>query len=63
MAPELIIWLLDVLQNDFGNVDEAMFQGVERHLEIILCIQDFEKVTWTMSLKWYFKLSNGKFNN
>jgi hypothetical protein len=31
------------LRNDFGNVDEAMFQGVEKPREIILCIQGFEK--------------------
>jgi hypothetical protein len=34
---------MDVLKNDFGNVDEAMFQGIERPREIILCIQGFEK--------------------
>jgi hypothetical protein len=25
---ELIIWLLDVSNNDFGEVDEAMIHGV-----------------------------------
>jgi hypothetical protein len=30
-----IICLLDVLINDFGEVDEAMFQGVERPCENI----------------------------
>jgi hypothetical protein len=27
--------LLDVLKNDFGEVDEAMFQGVELPSELI----------------------------
>jgi hypothetical protein len=43
------------LKKRLWYVDEAMFQGVERPREIILCIQGFEKVTWTMSLKWCFK--------
>jgi hypothetical protein len=34
---ELIIYLLDVLKN-FGDVDEAMFEGVERPCEIFFCI-------------------------
>jgi hypothetical protein len=34
----LIICLLEVLENDFGNVDEAMFQSVERPNEHIFCI-------------------------
>jgi hypothetical protein len=32
---ELIIFLLDVLKNDFREVDEAMLEGVERPYEII----------------------------
>jgi hypothetical protein len=32
---ELIIWLLDVLNCDFGEVDEAMFQVVEMPCELI----------------------------
>jgi hypothetical protein len=40
---ELIIGLLDVLKNDFGEVDEGMFQGVERPCEIIFCILVIEK--------------------
>jgi hypothetical protein len=31
------------LKNDFGEVDEAMFVGVERPNEFILCILGFEK--------------------
>jgi hypothetical protein len=31
---ELKIFLLDVLKNVFGKVDEAMFEGVERPYEI-----------------------------
>jgi hypothetical protein len=27
---ELIIWLLRVLKNDIGEVEEVVFQGVER---------------------------------
>jgi hypothetical protein len=27
-AWEYIIWLLDVLKNDFSEVDESLFQGV-----------------------------------
>jgi hypothetical protein len=42
MALELIICLLDVLKNDFRDVNEAMFQGVERPCERILCIIDIE---------------------
>jgi hypothetical protein len=33
---ELIIGLLNILKNDFGEVDEAMFQGVERPCELII---------------------------
>jgi hypothetical protein len=43
MAWELIIWLLDVLENDFGEVDEAMFQDVERANELIFYILKIEK--------------------
>jgi asparagine synthetase A len=35
---ELIICFRDVLKNDFFEVAEAMFQGVERTCEIIFCI-------------------------
>jgi hypothetical protein len=31
------------LKNDFGEVDEAKFQGVERPCEFIFCIQSIEK--------------------
>jgi hypothetical protein len=34
---------LDVLKNDFGEVDEAMFQGVERSYELVFCILSIEK--------------------
>jgi hypothetical protein len=33
---ELIICLLDVLKNDFVEVDEAMFQGVQRPCEHVM---------------------------
>jgi hypothetical protein len=32
---DLITWLLNVLKFDFSEVDEAMFQGVDRPCEII----------------------------
>jgi hypothetical protein len=44
---ELIICLLDVLKNYFGEVNEAIFQGVERACVLILCIWGIEK-----SLSW-----------
>jgi hypothetical protein len=43
IALELIIGLLDVLKNDFVEVDEAMFHGVERSCEIIFCILGIEE--------------------
>jgi hypothetical protein len=39
---ELIMWLLDVLKNDFGEGDEAIFQGLERQYELIFCVLGFE---------------------
>jgi hypothetical protein len=39
---ELIMCLLDVLKNDFGEVDEAMLEGV-RPNEFIFCILSIEK--------------------
>jgi hypothetical protein len=36
---ELIIRLLGVLKCDFGEVDEAIFEGVKRPCELIFCIQ------------------------
>jgi hypothetical protein len=41
--PELIICFLKVLKNDFGEVDEVMFQGVERLCELIFSILGIEK--------------------
>jgi hypothetical protein len=38
-----MIYLLDVLKNDFGEVDEAMIQGVERPYELIFCILSIVK--------------------
>jgi hypothetical protein len=35
--------LLDVLKNDFGEVDEVMFEGVVRQYELIFCTQSIEK--------------------
>jgi hypothetical protein len=46
IALELKICLLDVLKNDFGEADEAMFQGVEKPCEQILCFLGIEKATW-----------------
>jgi hypothetical protein len=41
-SSELIICLLQVLNNDFGGVDEVMFQGVERRWELIFCVLGIE---------------------
>jgi hypothetical protein len=35
---ELIIWLLNVLKNDFVEVDEVIFHGVERPCKLIFYI-------------------------
>jgi hypothetical protein len=40
---EHIICILDVVKNDFCEVDEVMFQGVERPCELIFCILGIEK--------------------
>jgi hypothetical protein len=40
---ELIIYLLNVLKNDFGEVDEPMIQGVQKPFENIFCILGIEK--------------------
>jgi hypothetical protein len=37
------MYFLDLLKNDFGEVDEAMFQGVERQYILIFCILSIEK--------------------
>jgi hypothetical protein len=42
-AREFIICLLDVLKNDLGEVDESLFQGVEKPNELILCFLGIEK--------------------
>jgi hypothetical protein len=34
---------LDVLENDFGEFDEAKYQGVEKPYELIFCILNIEK--------------------
>jgi hypothetical protein len=34
---------MNVLKNDFVEVDEAMFQGVKRPCELIFCILGFKK--------------------
>jgi hypothetical protein len=49
MALELIICLLDVLKNDFREVQETIFQGDKSPCELILCfldikISDFDEV-------------------
>jgi hypothetical protein len=40
---ELIICLLDVLKNGFGEIDETMFQGVEMLCELIFYFLVIEK--------------------
>jgi hypothetical protein len=40
---ELIILLLDVLKNDIGEVEEVMFQFVERPRKHIFCILGNDK--------------------
>jgi hypothetical protein len=35
--------LLDVLKNDFVEVDEVMFEGVVRPYELNFCTQSIEK--------------------
>jgi hypothetical protein len=51
---------MDVLKNDFGEVDEATFLGVERPCEIIFFILNIEKsdfeiacvvLSWRMALR------------
>jgi hypothetical protein len=37
------MFLLDVLRNDFGEVDEVMFRGVESPCELIFSILVIEK--------------------
>jgi hypothetical protein len=51
----LIIFLMDVLKYVFGNVDEAMLQGIERPCEIIFCIVGVQKTTWKKSRNWRLK--------
>jgi hypothetical protein len=43
MALRNLICFLDVLKCNFGEIDEAMFQVVEKHWELILCIQGILK--------------------
>jgi hypothetical protein len=38
-----LICLLDILKKDFSDVDENIFQGVERPYEHISCIMSIEK--------------------
>jgi hypothetical protein len=39
------------LKNDFVEVDEVMFQGVERPYELISASWALKKATWTKLLK------------
>jgi hypothetical protein len=41
--PWELICLLDVLKCDIVEVDEAMYQGVERTYKLIFCILDIQK--------------------
>jgi hypothetical protein len=43
MAQELTIFLLDVLENDFRDVHEAMLKGVHTQCEHIFYILGIEK--------------------
>jgi hypothetical protein len=46
LSRRMVLWkhrLLDVFQNDFSEVDEAIFQGVERPCELIFCILGIKK--------------------
>jgi hypothetical protein len=45
MNCEIIICLLDLLKNDFGEVDEAMIECDERQYELIFCNHSMEKST------------------
>jgi hypothetical protein len=56
---ELIICLLDVLKCVVVDVDEAMFQCVERPYEIFFSLLGIQIATWTISRKWFVKLANG----
>jgi hypothetical protein len=40
---DLIISFVDVIKYDFGKVDEAMFEGVERPCEFIFRIPNIKK--------------------
>jgi hypothetical protein len=40
---EISIFLLNILKNDFGEVDEEKFQGVERPCELIFCFVVIKK--------------------
>jgi hypothetical protein len=46
---EIIICILDVLKCDYGEVDETMFQGVERPCELIFTNLGIGKTTWMKS--------------
>jgi hypothetical protein len=59
---QLIICILNVLNINFAEVDEVMFQRVERPCEIRLCILGIEKETYATTLKSRFKLANGSLN-
>jgi hypothetical protein len=48
---ELILCLLDVLRNDFGEVDEAMILAVERPFKFIYYILGIVKTSCTKKLK------------
>jgi hypothetical protein len=50
---EFIIYLLEVLKLDFGEVDEAMIQTVKWPCEIIFYLLGIQKATWTKWRKWF----------
>jgi hypothetical protein len=48
---ELMICLLEVLKCDFGDVQEALFQGVKKAMRKHFLPFGQKKGTWTKSLK------------
>jgi hypothetical protein len=56
MARELKLCLLDVLIDDFDEVHETLFQGVEGPCVSIFCISGFEKVTFMSRLSYVLNM-------
>jgi hypothetical protein len=60
---ELIICFLDFLENEFGEVNEAMFQGFKGYSKSYSVSWSWKKATLTKLLKWFFKYSKGPENS